>query len=274
VEVKVCSMKSESFSKDFMDSIINTGFAVLTDHDVNFDLIKNSQNEWRKFFLSEKAQKARFINKENHNMGYKGFGSEKAVGAKVSDLKEFFHWRPGEAIPLPLIGYSLDLFWKLEFLGQKALYIIDNHLGGSNNFQLNCRMSEKTILRSLYYPPITGEIATDAVRSAQHEDINFITFLVASSSSGLQVLDKTDKWHDVPYEENSIVCNVGDMMQLASNGLYRSTTHRVKNPEDPSIDRISMPFFIHPNPDMVLAPGITAKQFLEDRIDKIYMLRA
>jgi isopenicillin N synthase-like dioxygenase len=83
-------------------------------------------------------------------------------------------------------------------------------------------------------------------------------------------LDAKGVWHDVPHEENSIVVNIGDMLQLASNGLYRSTTHRVINPTDSRSDRISMPMFIHPHSDTLLADGFTAGQFLAERIAEIY----
>src|SRR5690606_8271472 len=105
------------------------------------------------------------------------------------------------------------------------------------------------------------------VRSAAHEDINHITVLVAASAPGLQVLDKEGKWHNVPHEENSIVVNIGDMLQLASGGRYRSTTHRVVNMPG---DRISIPMFVHPNAKTVLAPGKTAAQFLAERIAQIH----
>jgi isopenicillin N synthase-like dioxygenase len=93
---------------------------------------------------------------------------------------------------------------------------------------------------------------------------------VAASAPGLQVMDLRGRWHDVPHEENSIAVNIGDMLQLASDGLFKSTTHRVINPSDDTSDRISMPLFIHPHAMTPLAPGITAGQFLQERINEIY----
>jgi isopenicillin N synthase-like dioxygenase len=94
---------------------------------------------------------------------------------------------------------------------------------------------------------------------------------VAASAPGLQVLDKKGDWHDVPHEENSIVVNIGDMLQLASRGLYKSTTHRVINPDNSRLDRVSMPLFVHPHSDTLLAEGKTAKQFLDERLAEIYL---
>jgi isopenicillin N synthase-like dioxygenase len=275
MHVKVCDMMSESFDKDFIDSVVNTGFAVLTNHGIRHDLIKATQSEWRNFFTKDQEYKGRFADHEDHNMGYKGLKSEKAVGAKAPDLKEFYHWHPGKMIPLELVGSTLRVYSDLEGVSQKALNVLDNHFArysvGPNTFQKSCRNSNNTILRTLYYPAMDFSAEPDAVRAAAHEDINFVTLLVASTASGLQVKDKEGKWHDVPHEENSITLNIGDMLQLASNGLYKSTTHRVVNPENNTTDRISMPLFIHPHGDTVLAPGVTAQQFLDERINQIYM---
>jgi isopenicillin N synthase-like dioxygenase len=60
------------------------------------------------------------------------------------------------------------------------------------------------------------------------------------------------------------------MLQLASKGLYKSTTHRVVNPDNSTSDRLSMPLFVHPHSDTVLAPGVTAGSFLAERIAQIY----
>ena len=55
--------------------------------------------------------------------------------------------------------------------------------------------------------------------------------------------------------EGEIVINVGDMLQRLTNGQLKSTTHRVVNPpkEKWSQPRLSIPFFLHPKPDVSLA---------------------
>ncbi|MEZ5459537.1 MAG: 2OG-Fe(II) oxygenase family protein [Steroidobacteraceae bacterium] len=87
-------------------------------------------------------------------------------------------------------------------------------------------------------------------------------------------------------EPGSLVVNVGDMLQRLTNNLLRSTTHRVVNPphERASFARISMPYFLHFNPDFLIdtLPGcisaahpnaypepITADDFLQQRLREI-----
>lgn len=272
MKVAICDLKSENFEKNLLTSLINTGFAVVTQHGIDFELIKDAQRNWSKFFKREKSYKNLFVNGNDSNMGYKGFGAETAVGAKTADIKEFFHWKPFEEMPETVVGETRSLFMQLEELGLQILSIIDKADGTS--YEADCDGSPKTLFRALYYPALSKICyREDAVRSAAHEDINHITMLVAASAPGLQVMDNNGKWHDVPHEENSVIVNVGDMLALASQGKYKSTTHRVVNPTDENADRISMPLFIHPHSDVVLAPGYTAGQFLNDRLEQIYGIK-
>ena len=273
MQVKVANLRSPEFDRDLIKSIVNTGFVVVTHHGIDFGLIQEAQYAWKEFFTDDQAYKNGFINKENDNMGYKGMRSEKAVGAKTADLKEFFHWKPGYEVPRIAQNSTQKLFYQLNDVGGQILDVIDNEnkrQGNPTNYVDDCFQSDNTLLRTLYYPAMDFKGEPGAVRAAAHEDINHITLLVAASAPGLQVQDVEGRWHDVPHEENSIVVNIGDMLQLASNGRYKSTTHRVVNPENSNTDRISMPLFIHPKGETLLAQGVTAKQFLDERIAQIY----
>jgi isopenicillin N synthase-like dioxygenase len=65
------------------------------------------------------------------------------------------------------------------------------------------------------------------------------------------------------------------MLQLASGGYYRSTTHRVVNPSgsDAKLPRYSMPLFLHPRPDVMLGQGLTAGAYLKQRLLEIGLLK-
>lgn len=270
MEVKVCNFRSNDFKRDFLDSVMNTGFAVITNHGVDHGVIKASQQYWKNFFTLPKHNKDEYVNRKDSNMGYMGFGVETAVGSTKADIKEFYHYKLGELLPNNDSAiYTVQLFNRLEDLSSQILHVIDSV--NNTNYREACHLSDNTIMRALYYPALTAvNYEEGAVRSAAHEDINFITLLVAASAPGLEVMDKNGNWHKVPYEDNSIICNIGDMLQLASDKLYKSTTHRVVNPENSNNDRISIPLFIHPKSDTVLAQGVTAQQYLDERLDQIY----
>lgn len=270
MDVKVCPIGSEKFNQNLLDSVIDTGFVVITNHGIDKNVIRRTQQAWREFFLEGQEIKKLFINEEDGNMGYKGMLSEKAVGASKADLKEFFHWKQGEKIPHNCSHLTKHMFAELGYISSLILRVLDLNTAPTGSYRAACEQSDNTILRTLYYPAMNFEAQEGAVRAAAHEDINFITLLVAASAPGLQVLDKAGNWHSVPHEENSIVVNIGDMMELASKGIYKSTTHRVINPDNNTSDRISMPLFVHPASDTLLAPGFTAQEFLNQRIAEIY----
>lgn len=271
MNVKVCNLRSKEFNKDFIDSIINTGFAVVTHHGIDFGLIKDTQKVWKEFFNNKRSYKSLYVNESDPNMGYTGFGGEKAIGASTPDLKEFYHFKPGQILPPEVTSHTEKLFYLLEQdLAGKILKVLDSVVPGAN-YSKACSGSNNTVFRALYYPALNDiEVNPGAVRGSAHQDINFITLLVAASSPGLQVMDNEGNWHAVPHEENSIVVNIGDMLQLASGRLFKSTTHRVINPDSEGVDRISMPIFIHPHGDTMLTPGFTAQEYLTQRLNAIY----
>ena len=97
-----------------------------------------------------------------------------------------------------------------------------------------------------------------AVRSAAHEAINHITLLSGATSEGLELLRRDGTWMPIHVSFDHIVVDSGDMLQNVTNGLFKSTTHRVVNPRDASTERFSMPCFIHPRKDVDLTPMASA----------------
>jgi len=103
------------------------------------------------------------------------------------------------------------------------------------------------------------------------------------------VLSLQGKWVPVTTIPETIVVNVGDMLQRLTNDVLRSTTHRVVNPPSPfaEVPRYSIPFFLHPNSEFLIEslPGcvradnpnhyptpITADAYLRQRLIEIGLL--
>ena len=82
---------------------------------------------------------------------------------------------------------------------------------------------------------------------------------MGASAAGLEVLTREGHWLPITTTGDAIVVNIGDMLQRLSNHVYPSTTHRVTNPQDDNArkPRYSVPFFLHPNPDVLLDPVST-----------------
>ena len=104
-----------------------------------------------------------------------------------------------------------------------------------------------TLFRIFHYPPVTPKPEADEQWGVgEHTDYGVLTILKQDDVGGLQV--KTgSRWIDAPPVPNSFVCNIGDMLDRLTRGLYKSTPHRVQNVSGRS--RLSFPFFFDPGFD-------------------------
>ena len=144
-------------------------------------------------------------------------------------------------VPQIAIGHDLRL---------KTIY---RELGLFEDFFVEPTRFGNSILRPIHYPPITSPDIPN-VRAGAHEDINLITLLVGASAAGLEVLSRKGEWVPFTADGDTIVVNIGDMLQRLSNHVYPSTTHRVVNPPGDAArqPRYSTPYFLHANPDYLI----------------------
>jgi isopenicillin N synthase-like dioxygenase len=276
MNVEVVDFQSETAPQDFTRSLRHTGFAVIVNHPLPRPLVEQVYDEWLAFFDSDAKYAYRY--RDGDQDGWFGPDvSETAKGNTVRDLKEFFHVYPWGQYPREVSDAALRYAEVAKGIALVLLqWVHDNtppEVASGFSLPLPQMMdgSTRSLLRVLRYPPLRGDEAPGAVRAAAHEDINLLTVLPASNEPGLQVRDLAGAWHDVPCDFGSIAVNAGDMLQLASGGYYPSTTHRVVNPtgEAATRSRLSLPMFLHPADDVVLAEGRSAFSFLQQRIAEL-----
>ena len=255
-------------------SLRETGFAVLANHPIRADRIDEAYALWGGFFASD--SKLNYLRDYEKQDGYFPFKSEHAKDAQKKDLKEFYHVYPWGRVPEDLEAFTRQLYADLTAIGIELLSWLDqlmpDEISASLSMPLQEMMqaSQQSLLRILHYPPVSAEEDAAAIRAAAHEDINLITLLLAGSQPGLQARDKQGQWHDVTCDPGMITINNGDMLSLATNGYFPSTTHRVINPDDKlNLSRYSMPMFLHPHPDVKLRQDFTAEAFLQERLKEI-----
>jgi isopenicillin N synthase-like dioxygenase len=141
---------------------------------------------------------------------------------------------------------------KVTAVGQILLRGIAAGLGLAPDYFLERYTRDPTVLFRIFnYPPASADAHDKELGVGEHTDYGLLTLLRQDEIGGLEVWHE-DRWLPAPPVPDSFVCNVGDMLERLTAGRYVSALHRVRNVS--THDRISMPLFLDPNFDAVLAP--------------------
>ena len=122
------------------------------------------------------------------------------------------------------------------------------------------------IARLLYYPrsdnaqPLDPNQKDKEIGLGAHSDYECFTILLCSSASGLEILSPENVWVPAPAVDGSFIINVADFLMRWTNGVYRSTVHRVVNRTGEK--RYSVPFFFSVNYDQVVEVSWCFKIFI------------
>lgn len=276
MKLETVDYQATDAAEQFVTSLRETGFGVLKNHPIPQQLVESIYENWYQFFMSEQKNDYQF-NVETQDGYFPPTVSEVAKGHSVKDIKEYFHVYPWGQIPPELRDQILEYYDKANSFAKELLGWVEAHAPTDVQEKFSIALSEmingseKTLLRVLHYPPMTGDEEPGAIRAAAHEDINLLTVLPAANEPGLQVLSKEGEWLDVPCDFGNLIINIGDMLQEASGGYFPSTTHRVINPtgEKQETSRISLPLFLHPKPEVVLSEKYTANSYLMERLREL-----
>jgi len=294
----------DAFADKLGRSFEEYGFAIIGDHGIPDELIHRAEDKAKAFFaLPEEVKRKHHIAGGGGARGYTPFGIETAKGAQAHDLKEF--WHVGRELPPghPFRGHMgdnvwpdqvpgfretfLELYETFDRTGLKILKAIARFLKIDEDYFIDTVRDGNSVMRLLHYPPIEGEPGSN-VRAGAHEDINTITLLLGAEEAGLELLTRDGRWIPVSSMPGELVVNIGDMLQRLTNGVLRSTTHRVVNPppERRGRSRYSMPFFLHFRSDFCIEalpgtvppgeqpkePPITADDYLQKRLREIKLV--
>jgi len=299
--VKGSEEQKKAFVQDLGAAYTNIGFVSIKNHGLSDDLTENLYDAVESFFRLPDESKKKYENPALAGQrGYISKGKEKAKGRNTGDLKEFYHvGQPGankrsdypdNIWPEEVAAFQENTeaaFSTLLEAGVQMLRAIALYLELPEIYFDDKVKQGNSILRPIHYFPIQNpeEIPADAVRAAEHGDINLITLLMGASADGLQVLRRDGKWIPITALPDQIVVNVGDMLERHTNKKLKSTIHRVVNPpkELMNTSRFSIPFFMHPISEMDLSclencvdeenpkefEDITAGEFLDQRLREI-----
>ena len=262
---------SPELLRSFYNAYHNQGFGYIINHGIDQKLIEKVFEHSRCFHNLSLNEKMKVSLDHNHR-GYIAINTSTDVNSKFEEIKKpnqsasFMMMREDQAenskiyLSGPNQWPELDGFRSIMEQYNAALSTLANKLirvallsaGVQDLSVMESFESPTTWLRLLHYPPLPGDSPNDLYGSAPHTDFGCITILAQDDIGGLQVQSPTGEWVNVPKLENSFVVNVGDMLHIMTNGILRSTPHRVIN--ETGLERFSCPFFYDPNVSLDVTP--------------------
>jgi isopenicillin N synthase-like dioxygenase len=239
------------------------GFFYITNHGVSEILQQQLETSARQFFGQPTAIKSA-ISMERGGRAWRGYFP---VGAELTsgqpDRKEGLYFgaeldarHPLVQAGTPLHGPNLfpervpelrpavlEYLAAMTQLGHTLLRGIALSLGLPDNYFAARYTGDPLILFRIFNYPAEGQ-PESSWGVGEHTDYGLLTILKQDETGGLQVKTPAG-WLNAPPLPNTFVCNLGDMLDRLTGGLYCSTPHRVRNVI--GRDRLSFPFFFDPN---------------------------
>ena len=259
------------------------GFFYLTGHGIDPALLAQVQQQARAFFALPDADKLAvgMINSA-HFRGYNRAASEITRGQP--DLREQFDVG-AEREPLNVQQHPaawarlqgpnlwpqalpdlkpLVLAWQ-QAMTQMALRLLRAFAQAlslpENAFDALYGERPNEHIKLIRYPGRHAQQSRQGVGA--HKDSGFLSFLLQDQQAGLQVEVEEGRWIDASPRPDTLVVNIGELLELASNGYLRATVHRVVSPPVGS-ERLSLAFFLGAQLDAVVPVYQLAPELLRD----------
>jgi len=277
------SRSLEALAQEIRLACSRVGFFYIKNHGIEQDLIDRAYAAARRFFeLPEEDKKLWHISRSSAHRGFVPLYEEsfyETLGATTAnrDHKECFQIgvdlppeHPNFVPGIPLLGQNLwpevagfkpdmsaffdaltELSRRLFRAFARALFLPEDYFDASIT-------RPPSVLRMAHY--IENDFPADAANwgISAHTDYEVFTIL-HTDLPGLQAQNAGGEWVDVPPVDGTFIINIGDMLELLSNGAFVATSHRVQNLGK---ERFSFPMFCTLDYETVVAPlphWVTAK---------------
>jgi len=135
-------------------------------------------------------------------------------------------------------------------LTEKLLGLLSEGLGLDPNYIQTLNKEPLVQLRINYYFPCPQPDLVNGLRP--HSDGDILTILLDDGVEGLQVR-KDEQWFTVAPVPGALIINIGDLLQIVSNGKYKSAEHRVV--ANTTENRMSIVIFFMPESDVLIGPA-------------------
>ena len=245
----------EALAAEIDRALSGVGFMAVRHLGIDGELLRQVFEASRTFFASDESQKlGSAYRSASENFGYQGVGQENLDPSAPADLKETFtmrnvlkrppddaRWPDGVFRDLMRTFYrdSLDAAFRLMRVLTVALDV-------EPDFFEQYHSGENVTLRLLHYPSVVHAPEAGQLGAGAHTDYGLLTLLFQNETGGLEVQTDDGEWQCVGASSKDVVINSGDLVEVWTNGRYRSTPHRVQ-PMSNSTERQSIAMFVDPD---------------------------
>ncbi|KAL8032255.1 hypothetical protein ABFX02_13G084000 [Erythranthe guttata] len=229
------------------------GFFKVVNHGVPMNLLTELEAEAVRFFESPQHQKDKSGPPNPFGYGNKKIGPNGDVGW-VEYLLFCTNPHNPNAAAVPGLQQTLrnlvnEYVSAVRNMGCEVLEMIAEELQLTDSDALSKMIRDEesdSCFRLNHYPPCPdlGELSgrRSLVGFGEHTDPQIMSVLRSNNTSGLQICLKDGAWVSVPSDPESFFLNVGDSLQVMTNGRFRSVKHRVLA-ADNTKSRVSMIYF-------------------------------
>lgn len=256
-----------ALARELDEAARNIGFFYLSGHGVASTVFDALLQQTQIFFAAPLAEKMEvYIGRSRNHRGYVPEGEEVFAGG-AKDKKEAFDLSfplseldPDYIAGNPLLGPNIWPHQPGFQLAAEAYYAEAFAVGRLllGGFSIALGMDRHALDRHVTRPPSQLRLvhypfdadARDAPGIGAHTDYECFTLLRATAP-GLEVLNGDGEWIDAPPLEDAFIVNIGDMMEVLSNGLFHATSHRVRKVQQ---ERFSFPLFFSFDYQTAVAP--------------------
>lgn len=281
---------------------LDHGFFYLINHGIEDATFQQVFRESKKFFSLPLHEKMKLERNKDHR-GYTPLYAENLDPSSKTkgDLKESFYIGPMEGSnsqfnmnqwpseeSLPFWRATMESYYEnILTVGKRLVSLIALALNLDDQYfeNIGALHPPMAFVRLLYYPGELDASKNGNLGASSHSDYGMVTLLATDGVPGLQICREKDRqpqlWEDVHHVHGAFIVNVGDMLERWTNGLFRSTLHRVLTT---GRERYSVAFFLDPNADCLVEclesccsetspprfPPVRSGDYLQERLRVTY----
>uniref|UniRef100_A0ACD5VZ80 Uncharacterized protein n=1 Tax=Avena sativa TaxID=4498 RepID=A0ACD5VZ80_AVESA len=232
----VVDLSSPGAPKAIADACERFGFFKLVNHGVPLDTMERLESEAVRFFSQSQAEKDRSGPAYPFGYGSKRIGLNGDMGWLEYLLLAVSSASLSGACPVPTCPvFRAALNEYIAAVRKVAVRVMEAMAEGLGIVPLDALSSMVTaegsdqVFRVNHYPPCHAlqGLGCSATGFGEHTDPQLVSLLRSNGTSGLQIALQDGRWVSVPSDRDALFVNVGDSLQVLTNGRFKSVKHRV-----------------------------------------------